>query len=215
MQLFIQQLFVKPMEFFIWILVVVFSICCHEYAHARVALWQGDPTAAERGHLTLNPLRQMGIFSLIMLAFVGIAWGAVPVNPYRMRHKYSAAIVAFAGPLMNIILFVLFSIGLAVVKVTGGNEAALLLFGVGAVLNVVLFLFNMLPVPPLDGWGVLNGCFPKLRLENSELAKGSIVLLMLLVFIGGFRYIFTAGNFITIHFVQLILTVLKMFGIEG
>ena len=85
--LFITRLFEEPYYTFIWLLVIVFSICCHEFAHAWTALHQGDPTAAEQGHLTLNPLKQMGVFSLIMLAIMGIAWGAVTVNPSRMKHS--------------------------------------------------------------------------------------------------------------------------------
>lgn len=84
MNLFITQLFEDPQRFFIWLLVVIFSICCHEFMHAWAALKQGDPTAADEGHLTLNPMKQMGPFSLVMLAVCGIAWGRVPVRPWQM-----------------------------------------------------------------------------------------------------------------------------------
>ncbi|MCF6176298.1 MAG: site-2 protease family protein [Victivallaceae bacterium] len=206
MNLFINKLGTNPEQFFIWILVVVFSICCHEYAHAQVALWQGDPTAADKGHLTLNPLKQMGVFSLIMLAFIGIAWGAVPVNPNRMRHKYSRALVAFAGPLTNLILFILFCIGITLSLHFNFKDSAKMLFQIGAILNIVLFMFNMVPVPPLDGWGVLTGLYPKISLHNSEFAKGAVLCIMLLVFIS-FSYIFAAGNFLTINMVRAMLTI--------
>lgn len=207
MNLFINMLSSNPQLFFTWILVVVFSVCCHEYAHARVALWQGDPTAADQGHLTLNPLKQMGIFSLVMLAFIGIAWGAVPVNPQRMRHKYSSALVSFAGPLTNLILFLIFCIGYTISVKLGFKESAKNLFEIGAVLNIVLFMFNMVPVPPLDGWGVLNGLFPKISLHNSELVKGATLCIMLVVFIS-FRYLFQAGNFLTAETVNAMLTLI-------
>lgn len=201
MNLFINMLWTNPQQFFIWMLVVVFSICCHEYAHAQVALWQGDSTAADQGHLTLNPLKQMGVFSLIMLIFIGIAWGAVPVNRQRMRHQYSSTLVAFAGPLTNLILFLLFCIGITLALHFNFKDSALRLFNIGAILNIVLFMFNMVPVPPLDGWGVLTGLFPKISLHNSEFAKGAVLCTMLLVFIS-FQYIYLAANFLTGHLVQ-------------
>ena len=109
--LFIQRLFGPHQQTALMqLLVVVFSVCLHEYAHARAALWQGDATAAEQGHLTLNPLKQMGPMSLIMLLIIGIAWGAVPVNPGRMRHRYSDALVSFAGPATNLALFLVSSL---------------------------------------------------------------------------------------------------------
>ena len=100
-------------------MIVIFSICCHEYAHAQIALWQGDSTAYENGHLTLNPFKQMGVISIITLLIIGISWGAVPVNPNRMKHKYSEALVAFAGPFTNLFLFFIFSIVSAVVMLKG------------------------------------------------------------------------------------------------
>ena len=110
MNLFITQLFEDPQRFFIWLLVVIFSICCHEFMHAWAALKQGDPTAADEGHLTLNPMKQMGPFSLVMLAVCGIAWGRVPVRPWQMRHRHSDALVSLAGPATNFGLFLIFGI---------------------------------------------------------------------------------------------------------
>ena len=86
----------KDTKMFLMIsLVVVFSICLHEFFHAWTALQFGDTTAADRGHLTLNPLRQMGPMSIIMFLLLGFAWGAVPVNPafLRARNRHAPAIV--------------------------------------------------------------------------------------------------------------------------
>lgn len=188
MDLFIDKLFTDPNAFFIQLFVVVFSICCHEYAHAQVALLQGDNTAAEQGHLTLNPMKQMGVYSLIMLAFVGIAWGQVPVNPARMKHKWSNALVSFAGPAMNIFLamgftflfsFAITSIGLDKInqQTMFRDYPVLRLAELGATLNFVLFCFNMLPVPMLDGWGVFSYFFPKLGKGQSEFYNGLTVFI--------------------------------------
>lgn len=194
---FIETLFKDPQYFLSVIFVVVFSVCCHEYSHARVALWQGDPTAANAGHLTLNPLKQMGVISLIMLAFVGLAWGQVPVVPARMRHRYSPALVAFAGPAMNILLFLTFCLLLTLVALKGGNQAAARLLSVGAIINMLLFIINMLPVPGLDGWAVLLNLFPNLAMKNPEFVKGASLLLIVLA-IAFLQYLQMAGVFMTI-----------------
>jgi len=178
--MFIQQLFAAPALFIAHVLMVVFSICCHEYAHAWVALKQGDRTAADAGHLTLNPMVQMGPMSLIMLLICGIAWGAVPVRPDRMRHHYSHALVSFAGPAMNLLLAVGFTLGCTVMVARFGQDSvyANYLFR-GAVMNIVLALFNLLPVPPLDGWTVLSFFFPRLAQTNSELRNASLFILLI------------------------------------
>ena len=103
MNIFITQLAENPRYFFLVTLAVIPSICLHEYFHAQVALWCGDDTAARNGHLTLNPLKQMGWISLIMFFFIGIAWGQVPVDPRRLTRKQDA-LVSFAGPFMNLVL---------------------------------------------------------------------------------------------------------------
>lgn len=213
-----------------WILIVVFSISCHEYFHAQVALWQGDPTAAKAGHLTLNPLKQMGPFSVIMLIFLGVAWGSVPVSPSRMKHRYSGALVALSGPLTNLALFVICLIGLSIVKVLKfkgialiefaneeffmGMPPALLFFFTGAYLNLVLFIFNMLPFPILDGWDVFTYIFPALRKLDSgrEIVKGFYLFafLIIFVFIG---YIFLFAQIVTIvlsAFITLLLNAMGM-----
>lgn len=180
----------------IWGVVCIFSICCHEYMHAVAALWQGDDTAKLSGHLTLNPLKQMGVFSLIMLLIVGFAFGQVPVDRSRLRRPYGEAIVSFAGPFANVILFFLFSIGLAIAWIYEIEPAAKIC-GVGGVLNSVLFLLNMAPFPPLDGYGVLSSFFPEIRnRRSSEFANGATVLILMFLFMFS-HYLFIAGEFLT------------------
>jgi Zn-dependent protease len=180
---FIEKLFTNPQVFFELSLIVVFSVCCHEFAHAWTALRQGDPTAAEAGHLTLNPMKQMGAMSLLMLALIGIAWGQVPVNPARMRHRWSHALVAFAGPAMNLLLCGLFALGCAVATRLNGTENAVQFFALGTIMNMLLFILNIMPVPPLDGWTVVSGLFPNLSLEKSEFLKGMSLTLFILIFV--------------------------------
>ena len=154
-----------------WIVLVVFSICCHEYMHARAALWQGDDTAMRLGHLTLNPLKQMGFVSLILLFMLGIAFGRVPVNSGRLRRPYGEAIVSFAGPFTNLVLFFVFIL-CAFVCILGQTESLFRMFRIGAMLNGVLFMLNMIPIPPLDGYGILCAFYPNLKQSSSEFLNG-------------------------------------------
>lgn len=170
-----------PNLYFMLILLVMFSICCHEYAHAQMALWQGDSTAADQGHLTLNPLKQMGIVSIIMLLFIGISWGAVPVNPSRMKHKYSHVLVSFAGPATNLILFVIFVILGSIAMIKGWKQEAVFMFLGGASLNIFLFILNMLPLPMLDGYTIFSHFIPKTYSINQELKNGLTFILVMAI----------------------------------
>ena len=192
MGLFVELLFRNPQFYFLWVLLAGFSICCHEYAHAQVALWQGDSTAADAGHLTLNPLRQMGLISLAMLCVIGIAWGNVPVNPSLMRRRYSDALVSASGPAMNLLLFLLFALGQAIASQMGADGQVQLFLQIGGVLNAVLFLLNITPVPPLDGWAVLRYFVPSLQRLNQELLNGALVVVFFLVFFSA-SYFFRLG----------------------
>lgn len=221
--IFISQLFSNPDLFFQQIIIVVFAICCHEYMHARVALWQGDPTAADQGHLTLNPLRQMGPISLVMLAIVGLAWGQVPVNPQRMKHKYSDALVSFAGPATNLGLFIIFSLVIAIIivvsrKINPSENTTALIDGIirffefGAILNFALFVLNMLPAPPLDGWNILCSFFPKIKRSESQLVI-FVVFVIVILGITYIRFIQIIGYDLCRYLVYYLLSFCKFLGI--
>ena len=196
MNLFILKAFTQPKEFFMITLVVVFSICLHEFFHAWTALKLGDPTAADRGHLTLNPLKQMGPMSILMFLILGFAWGAVPVDTYvlRARNRHAAAIVALAGPATNFVLFLIgfFFFGFLQTRISYlvENEAAaqtvVLMFAYLGVYNAFLCIFNLLPIPGLDGWAALTEYLPRLNRLSSEFAKGvTIFLIFLLLLLSG------------------------------
>ncbi|MBR4255181.1 MAG: site-2 protease family protein [Lentisphaeria bacterium] len=194
MNLFITQAFTDTKMFLMVTLVVVFSICLHEFFHAWTALRFGDTTAADRGHLTLNPLRQMGPMSIIMFLILGFAWGAVPVNPavLRAKSRHAPAIVSLAGPATNFGLFLIgfFFFGFLQTRIPSlvENEAAgmmvLQLFLLLGVYNCFLCIFNLLPIPGLDGWGALTEYVPRMKNLKSEFAKGvTIFLIFLLLFL--------------------------------
>jgi len=192
----------NPNEYFMVILVVIFSVCLHEYMHARVALWQGDSTAADQGHLTLNPLKQMGMFSLVLVFIIGVAFGSVPVDQSRMKHRYSPALVAFAGPFINLVLFLLFCMGIVIVTLKSNSmsqevfNGARELFTLGAVMNVVLFCLNMLPIPILDGYEVLAYYFPGMHRVDQKI-KNTVFIVMAIAILASSRFIFMAGYAIT------------------
>ncbi len=168
--------------YIMWVTVVIFSICFHEYSHAYVALTQGDSTAAEQGHLTMNPLVQMGTFSIVMLLIIGISWGAVPVNRGRLRYKYSDALVSFAGPMANVLLFLMFCLMHTISKNYFEIVTFQQMFFVGAILNAFLFTFNMLPIPMLDGWNVFRFIFPRLEQVNDEIRNALTFIIIILFF---------------------------------
>ncbi len=180
------------------VIVVLASLLCitfHETSHGFVAWKLGDPTAREAGRLTLNPLRHVDVFGLLMMAIFHFGWAkAVPVNMNRLRHpKRDMALVALAGPLSNLIMgflalvlravllyFVLFHWG----EATWSGYVITFLEYV-AILSVGLAVFNVIPIPPLDGSKVLFSLLPE-RIYRTVLRyeRYGMLLLMLLLWTG-------------------------------
>lgn len=201
--LFINTLQSDPYHFLSWVLIVTFSICFHEFAHASAALKEGDSTAADLGHLSMNPLVQMGWSSLIMLCLIGIAWGAVPVDIRRMRSRASGAIVALAGPAANLLLCSI-TAGLVVLcDAMGADEMIVKFFYLASAANGVLFLFNMLPIPMFDGWPVLSLFFPQMqRLNPANAQTVSLVFLVLVWTTQLGTLVWAGGAGISIYFTE-------------
>jgi Zn-dependent protease len=158
--MFIRHLQEDPKYFFAVVITVVISICLHELAHGIVAIWRGDRTPIDTGHMTLSPFVHMGPFSLIALLMAGVSWGSMPVDPTRLRGKYAEAMVAAAGPFCNILLSLAALVALGLWKrfdsrtmqeltpVLANAQYLLAIFGL---YNMLLAMFNLLPIPPLDG----------------------------------------------------------------
>lgn len=148
--------------------IVVLSAVFHEYCHGWMANYLGDPTAKYAGRLTLNPLKHIDpvgtvIVPLFLLFFVGgfIGWAKpVPYNPYNLRDKYGSAKVGGAGPGANFFLALIFGLG---VRFLSPSNAFYIPLTWVTYVNIFLGLFNLIPVPPLDGSKLAMDFFPQLK----------------------------------------------------
>ncbi|RJR10323.1 site-2 protease family protein [Candidatus Parcubacteria bacterium] len=160
----ISQLFSDPAIFLIVVLAIIYALTIHEFTHALVATSLGDNTAKYSGRLNLNPLSHMEVFGTLMLLFAGFGWGKpVPVNPYNLKWKrWGSAAVSLAGPLSNFVSVAIFA-GVASMLVQFMPSAGSLVFDFLFYLifiNFILGVFNLIPIPPLDGSKVLFAALP-------------------------------------------------------
>ena len=154
-----------------FLLALIVSISIHEFIHAWSAYELGDPTARNQGRLTLNPLAHFDPIGALMILFMafsgwGIGWGKpVPVNPYNLRvdPRIGMGLTSAAGPFSNLALAALFAIPLRL----GWSVPGLLgqFLWVLVLTNVTLAIFNLIPLPPLDGFGVVQGVLAAFRTQ--------------------------------------------------
>ncbi|NEO87394.1 MAG: site-2 protease family protein [Spirulina sp. SIO3F2] len=177
--MFILSLFTDPIYFIQVICIVILSIVLHELGHGWTALKQGDRTPLRLGHMTFNPVVHMGIPSLIFLCITGYAWGCMPVDPSRFRDRqWGQILVSAAGPFTNlaiaIVMLMLMHVMAAVAPIVNTE-----FFYRGAQLNFVLFMFNLLPCPPLDGFTIASEFFPALQPFRRNPNIGLLCLILL------------------------------------
>jgi Zn-dependent protease len=177
------------------LLILLFSIIIHEVSHGYAALLLGDHTAEYEGRLTLNPLKHIDpvgtiILPLICVLFPGgffFGWAKpVPYNPYNLRNqRWGEAIVAFAGPLSNIVIALVFGLIVRSVEV---SPAMLLISQLIVLVNITLAVFNLMPIPPLDGSKIISAVLPEgfMKIRQSIERFGFIGVVFFLVFIWQF-----------------------------
>ncbi|PMQ02213.1 MAG: peptidase [Dictyoglomus sp. NZ13-RE01] len=189
---------ISSIQEFIWrITAVLIAITIHEYFHGKVAEWEGDPTPRLSGRLSLNPLAHIDIIGFLMLILFRFGWAKpVPVNFYNLkRGRKSVILVSLAGPLSNIILAFLLSIFW---KFDLSLPVNFVRFVVElAILNLYLGIFNLIPIPPLDGSHILESILPyKYRHFYDMLSYYSFFILIFLILTGIlFRIIYPILNF--------------------
>lgn len=175
----------SPAAFFVWLIALTTAVTIHEFSHAFAADRLGDPTPRINGRLTLNPLAHLDPIGTIALLLVHIGWGKpVPIDPFNLRRpRRDAALISLAGPASNLGLAALLSL---LLKLSSPLISQFLNFLIPPIiiLNIALAIFNLLPVPPLDGSKILFGLLPRDLAGEWEaiLNQYGLFLLLILIF---------------------------------
>jgi len=181
-------------EFFIiFITILILSVIIHEVSHGYVAYMLGDPTAKLAGRLTLNPIKHLdpvGSFIVPVLMFfsTGFMFGwarPVPYNPYNLRNqRWGTALVGAAGALLNLFIAIVFGIFIRFAAALGLSSAVVEISSLIVFVNLILAVFNMIPVPPLDGSKVLFSLLPyRFHHIQEFLERNALFLVGILIFL--------------------------------
>jgi Zn-dependent protease len=188
----------EPFSLIFIIIIFLLSVVIHEVSHGAVANMLGDPTAKLAGRLTLNPIKHLDPIGSIFLPLIlilmsmtlggGVIFGwakPVPINPYNLKdQKYGEAKVAIAGPLSNIFIAVLFGLSLRFLPETGilFFQNLEMFFGYIVWVNLLLAVFNLLPIPPLDGSHILFTFLPLSLNTRMALERYGFLILIFVIF---------------------------------
>jgi Zn-dependent protease len=173
-----------------FVITALLAFAYHEFAHAIVADRLGDPTPRSYGRISLNPLVHLDRVGTILLLLFGFGWASTPVSPNRLRGnpRTSMAIVAVAGPAANLLMAIIFGLPIFLGLVEQGSIGTILptpfgLLFMGVQINILLMVFNLLPIPPLDGFTILLGLLPaELAYQLAPLRQYGFLLLMVVIF---------------------------------
>jgi len=183
----LEILFNSPQMFLVIVLAIIYALTIHEFSHAATANLLGDTTAKQDGRLNLNPLSHLEFWGTAMLLVAGFGWGRpVPVNPYNLKwRRFGEAAVALAGPLSNLLSVVFFVLLINLLRawLDPDNMLTIFLFQL-LLVNLILGIFNLIPIPPLDGSKMLMSQLPyNLAKEYQKLEKYGFLILLFLVFV--------------------------------
>ncbi|GBG12203.1 site-2 protease family protein [Paenibacillus sp. MY03] len=186
----------EHLPFIVLVIMIVFTV--HEFAHAYSAYKFGDDTAYKEGRVTLNPMVHLDLMGSILLLIAGFGWAKpVPVNASRFKHRRVMSIVVSAvGPLSNLLMavvgmFIIYGLvasGVVHVASTGVQDALIVFFSYFIMINILLFVFNLIPLPPLDGYRIVSEFLPlRLRYKIEQNIHWAMILFLLFVFIPPLR----------------------------
>ncbi len=178
---------------FFSIAILIMSVVIHEVAHGYAALWLGDVTAKYAGRLTLNPIKHLDLFGSIILpgllillksGFI-IGWAKpVPYNPYNLKNqRWGELIVAIAGPISNIIIALFFGLIIRFANLLSLSESFVIISGIVVFINLLLAIFNLMPIPPLDGSKILFALLPPEKSQSFRIFMEKYSLFFLIIFI--------------------------------
>ncbi len=188
----------SPLEIIFFIIILVMSIVIHEVSHGYAAFIQGDSTAERAGRLTLNPLKHLDpigsfIVPIITYFLAGIPFGwakPVPFNPYNLRNqRWGETIVAAAGPASNFLIAIVFAIIVRVSLFFTLPNSFITICASVVLINIALGLFNLVPIPPLDGSKILFGLLPFRYSQPFRRVYERYSIILLLVFVFFLSYI--------------------------
>jgi len=184
----ISYLFSNPFLFIIYLSSLLVAITIHEFSHAWAADYLGDPTPRLQGRLKLNPLVHIDTMGMVFLLLLGFGWGKpVQFDPYNLKDpRRDAAIISIAGPSSNFILAIILSLLLKLFIVLQLNFLIIigsLIFVPVIRMNIMLGVFNLLPIHPMDGFKIVEGILPEEKAhEWKGLQRFGMIFLILLIF---------------------------------
>lgn len=157
----LELFFSSPMLGVVWLSALLIALTVHEFSHAIVGKWRGDDTAEQMGRLTLNPLAHLDPLGTIMLLIIGIGWAKpVPFAPNNLKNPlYDGLLIALAGPASNLILAIIAGVLFQLFSSTGWLDMSTLLGAflvLSVYVNMMLMVFNLIPINPLDGSKVID-----------------------------------------------------------
>ena len=174
----LSYLFSNPLLFLIYLASLLIAIAIHEFSHAWAADQLGDPTPRLHGRLKLNPFVHIDPIGLLFILFFGFGWGKpVGFDPFNLKNpRRDAALISLAGPFSNFVLALILSLAL---HLTGAYFLLVPMIS----LNVVLGVFNLLPIHPLDGFKIVGGILPEDKAhEWYQLERYGMIFLLMLIF---------------------------------